>query len=254
MNPFRYDFGYEWQYAYFHLIPLLLALAVFVWSWRGKRALSIRVASAVVVAWAVTGLLIAQFALRFNLPIELPTEKFLANGTGRVLDVGAGSGRAAMMVLLERPGAQVVALDVFKEGYGIGENTPERLYRNAAIAGVRERVTAQSGDMREMPFADSSFDAVVSSYAIDHVRRADSMRALNEVHRILRPGGEFLLEVMGMDAYVRVAYPFLGAHGFLGPTNAESRWRALLDAANFEVVESGRIPGTVFVLARKRVS
>ena len=87
---------------------------------------------------------------------------------------GAGSGRATLMVLLERPKTSVVALDWFKMGYGIDGNTPARLLKNAAIANVSHRVEVQSADMREMPFAADSFDAVVSAYAIDHMRRKNS--------------------------------------------------------------------------------
>ena len=60
-------------------------------------------------------------------PAALPTPHFLESGSGRVLDGGAGSGRSTLMVLLARPRATVVALDLFREGYGIGGNAPDRL-------------------------------------------------------------------------------------------------------------------------------
>jgi len=91
----------------------------------------------------------------------------------------------------------------------------------------------------------------VSSYAIDHLRRADAVRALGEVHRVLRPGGEFLLEVVHVDRYGHTAFPIIAAHGFFGPNATESGWRDLLEQARFDIVESGHAPGTVYVLARK---
>lgn len=252
MNPFEYDFGYGWQYSYIHVIPLVIGTLVAYLSWRFKRSRWITTIGALVAIWGLVGLWILQFAIRMNLPLELPSEQFVASGRGHVLDVGAGSGRAAIAVLRDRPRTTVVALDWFKEGYGIEGNAADRVFRNAQIAGVRERIEVQSADMCDMPFTAESFDAAISSYAIDHMRREDSKRALNEVHRVLRPGGEFLLAVMHMDAYVRAALPIAGAHGYLGPLTTEQLWRGLLEQAQFEVIESGTMPGTVYVLARKR--
>ena len=52
---------------------------------------------------SLVGLAIVQLVVRMNLPLELPTDQFLAKGTGTVLDAGAGSGRSSLMVLLARP-------------------------------------------------------------------------------------------------------------------------------------------------------
>jgi SAM-dependent methyltransferase len=251
MNPFEYDFGYSWPYAYGHVIPLMIGVLALIVALRYERSRWFKAIAAVVAVWGLAGLLITQFALRLNLPLELPTARFLANGEGRVLDLGAGSGRASLMVLLARPEALIVALDLFSNGYGISDNTPDRLRKNATTAGVSDRLAVTSADMREIPFPAASFDAVVTAYAIDHMARKESVRALNEIHRVLRPGGELLVEVMGADAYVHIAFPILGAHGFFGPNNAEPRWRELLEQSQFEILESGHVPGTVYVLARK---
>ncbi len=50
------------------------------------------------------------------------------------------SGRSALMVLLARPGSRVTALDVFSAGYGIGDNSPDRLRTNARAASVEPRL------------------------------------------------------------------------------------------------------------------
>ena len=105
--------------------------------------------------------------------------------------------------------------------------------------------------MRQTPFAAESFDAVVSAYAVDHMAGEQSLRALREANRVLRPGGEFLLEVLEADAYVHAAFPIIGAHGYFGPNNAVARWRDLLQQADLEVTQSGHVPGTLYVLARK---
>lgn len=49
------------------------------------------------------------------------------------------------------------------------------------------------GDLVALPFADASFDAVVSHYAIIHVERSLHPYVFAEVARVLRPGGHALL-------------------------------------------------------------
>lgn len=99
--------------------------------------------------------------------------------SGRVLDLGAGTG-AANPVLIESDSGEreIVALDP----------SPQMLARNGApyrVVGVGER----------SPFGDGSFDAVFSAYV---VRNLDSLDAtLAEAHRILRPGGKFGIVDLG---------------------------------------------------------
>jgi hypothetical protein len=77
-------------------------------------------------------------------------------------------------------------------------------------------------------------------------------RTLNEVNRVLRGRGEFLLMVINPDAWIRVALPMLAEHGYFGRRPMPDVWRQRLESAGFEVVELGRVPGTLYVLARKR--
>lgn len=60
------------------------------------------------------------------------------------------------------------------------------------VAGVADHADTRTGDMRGMPFHDGEFDAVVSSCAIDHLRRDDLVKGLSEVARVLKPRGEGL--------------------------------------------------------------
>ena len=252
MNPFEYDFGYGWAWNYGHLVAVVSfgVLAVLAWRLRWPRWMG--AISVALALWGVTGFLIVQLAIRINLPLQLPTDQFLAEGSGQVLDAGAGSGRSSLMVLLARPDSRVLALDLYDGYYGIPDNRPERLFANAARAGVEDRIEAKVGDMRAMPLGNDSLDAAVSAYAIDHLSREGVQRSLAEIQRVLRPNGQFLLMVINPDIWIRMAYPFFVHHGYFGGRTDHQRWRSRLTNAGFEIVEQGTTPGTLYLLARKR--
>jgi SAM-dependent methyltransferase len=98
----------------------------------------------------------------------------------RVLDVAGGDGYWAARA--RGRGAWAVALDLSgaKLGRGRGLSAPPALIR---------------GDALDLPFADASFDRVMSICAIEHFD--DGARALDEMARVLAPGGEL---VMSADA------------------------------------------------------
>jgi len=247
-----YDFGYQWNFTHIHLIPFVLfgAITAAGIRWRWRRWITALAAMAAL--WGLCGFAITQLVFVPNSPMPLPTGRFLASGAGRVADLGAGSGRASLMVLLTRPKSTVVGLDRFAQNYGIVGNSPARFLANMKVAGVQDRAEVQTGDMREMPFPEDSFDAAVSSFAIDHLSREGEKQALAETSRILKPGGEFLLMVINRDIWVRIAYPFLHGHGYFGMMPARQRWIGLVEAAGFDMVEDGTIPGTLYILARAK--
>lgn len=247
-TPFTYDFGYSWPIAWGHLAPIVIfgtLAAVGLWL-RWRRWLVI--ASALVVAWGIAGLFITHALFRINLPVAPPTDAFVQSGSGRLIDIGAGSGRATVGLLLARPRATVTAVDIYKGYYGIDDNTPDRLMRNVRIAGVAGRAETLTGDARELPLETGAYDGVISFAAIDHLPRAGIPKALSEVARVLKPGGEFLMAVVNVDVWARFASPHaLGHH----PRADPNRWRTLLESAGFSIAEQGTQPGVLYFLCRK---
>ncbi len=117
-------------------------------------------------------------------PLEMTTMlpaarlvKFAGIAPGmRVLDVACGTGVAAIPAA--RAGANVTALDL----------TPALLERarfNANLAGVE--IDWHEGDVEKLPFADSTFDAVISQFG--HIFAPRPAMALAEMLRVLKPGG-----------------------------------------------------------------
>jgi ubiquinone/menaquinone biosynthesis C-methylase UbiE len=104
----------------------------------------------------------------------------LADGA-RVLDVGTGPGRVPLAIAKAVPGLRVEGLDLSAEMIA-------RALRNAAGAGVDDRVTFIVGDVADLPHPDATFDLIVSTMSQHHW--PDATAGLRELRRVLRPGGQ----------------------------------------------------------------
>jgi SAM-dependent methyltransferase len=102
-------------------------------------------------------------------------------GDARVLEVGCGTGVMAERIH-DLPGVTLVATDF-----------SPRFVELTAARGV----DARQADICYLPFDDGSFDVVYAGWMLYHVR--DLERALNEVRRVLRPGGTFVAVTNGND-------------------------------------------------------
>jgi SAM-dependent methyltransferase len=247
-TPFTYEFGYTWWIGWGLLIPIAMFGGLAAVGLRRRWGRWWVGAFSVVAVWGVAALLITHFVFRLHFPLELPTEQFLASGSGRVVDIGAGSGRAAIGLLLAKPRVTVTAVDIYKGYFGIDDNTPERFMLNARIAGVADRAEAKVGDARELPLATGTYDGAISLAAIDHLPRAGIPKALAEASRVLKPGGEFLLMVVNVDGWARFASPHAIGHH---PRADANRWRAMLSSAGFDIVEQGTQPAVLYFFSRK---
>jgi SAM-dependent methyltransferase len=103
----------------------------------------------------------------------------LASGqpAARALDLGTGGGHVAYAVAPEV--AEVVAYDLSAEMLAV-------VARAAAERGLTN-LTTQQGPAERLPFADASFDLVLSRYSAHHWR--DFEAGLREAARVLKPDG-----------------------------------------------------------------
>lgn len=106
----------------------------------------------------------------------LPMAMEHLRGARRVLDVGCGEGQVARLAVAN--GAEVA----------IGVDPTWAQVQVAAQRGGGARY-ARAG-AGGLPFSDGSFDAVVACLVFEHIRDVDD--AINEVARVLVPGGRFL--------------------------------------------------------------
>jgi len=119
---------------------------------------------------------------------------------GRALDAACGTGRHARRLI--ELGHTVSGIDL----------TPEML--EYARANVPE-ATFAVGDLRELPFADASFDLAVCGLALSHLPSLD--QAVGELGRVLAPGGRLLISVLHpFQALLGWNAPFSAADGSRG--------------------------------------
>jgi ubiquinone/menaquinone biosynthesis C-methylase UbiE len=113
-------------------------------------------------------------------------------GDEQVLDVGCGNGIMTMAVAHQLKTGKVTGIDIWDST--AGRQTAEIFWRNAQAEGVRDRVEVRETDARHMPFADATFDVVVSSLALHHMGGVEeSVKTIQEMARVLKPGGTILL-------------------------------------------------------------
>lgn len=165
-------------------------------------------------------------------------DRVLADATGRVLEVGAGSG--ANFAHYPAAVGQVVAVE------------PEPHLRELAERAARSApvpVSVVDGVAEALPAGDGEFDTAVVTLVLCSV--TDQARALRELHRVLRPGGRLIfwehvradgppLSVV-QDALDRTVWPLLGGGCHVGRDTV-----AAISAAGFTVerLQHSRLPDT----------
>jgi ubiquinone/menaquinone biosynthesis C-methylase UbiE len=123
----------------------------------------------------------------------------------KVLDLGCGTGTLAIMAKEMQPGAKVSGLDA----------DPDMLKVAKFKAGEQNTdVTFDVGFTNELPYSHESFDIVMSSIMVHHLKTPDKEQTAREVFRVLKPGGELHIIDFGKPVswYGKLLRPFL--HNF----------------------------------------
>jgi len=142
-----------------------------------------------------------------------------------VLDVGCGTGTLAIAVKAKAGPGEVHGIDA----------SPEMI--DVAMKKSAASVDFQVGLIESIPFPDDSFDLVTSSLMLHHLPEELKRRGLQEIRRVLKPGGRFL----AMDLAVPTHSPLGHLRSILGHARGESTVATLtpmLKDAGFDKVET----------------
>lgn len=112
-------------------------------------------------------------------------ERFLARlppGAAHILDVGSGGGLFTNYIADQRADVHIIGLDL---------SQPQIERASRRMRAYTDRVRFQLGDATQLPFADRTFDGVISYGSIKHWTSRDA--GLAECVRVLKPGGPLLV-------------------------------------------------------------
>lgn len=113
------------------------------------------------------------------------TKEFKKHKLKRILDLGCGTGRHS--VYLAKKGFDVYGIDIAEEGIKQARQwlKGEGLNANLKIGSIYEK----------LPYKNDFFDAVISTYTIHHQKIENIRKTIQEIERILKPGGFIFINV-----------------------------------------------------------
>jgi ubiquinone/menaquinone biosynthesis C-methylase UbiE len=119
-----------------------------------------------------------------------------------VLDLGCGTGTLAILAKQAQPGAEVTGLDADPDMLKVARHKSGEL---------RVEVHFDVGFTNKLPYPDASFDRVLSSIMIHHLKTPDKIATAQEVYRVLKPGGQLHIIDFGKPHtwYGKLLGPFL---------------------------------------------
>jgi demethylmenaquinone methyltransferase/2-methoxy-6-polyprenyl-1,4-benzoquinol methylase len=128
----------------------------------------------------------------------------------QILDIATGTGDLALMMAKLNP-ERIVGLDISSGMLEVGKN-------KIAKANLSDKIEMIVGDSEDMPFADSTFDAITVSFGVRNF--ANLNKGIKEIARVLKPTGVLvILETsnptkfpfkQGYKLYTNIALPLVG--------------------------------------------
>ncbi len=173
-----------------------------------------------VLTWLLTLGRERRFREQLIAPVRLQTGE-------SVLDVGCGTGTLALVAQCHVGAGAVAGVDASPEMI-------ERARQKAARAGLQLKFDVASADA--LPFPDGSFDVILCTVTLHHLRRSMRLAAVAEMRRVLKSNGRVLLAdfVFGKK---RTVAGLLHHHVGMKPDELEQ----LAVGARMRVIDAGRL-------------
>jgi ubiquinone/menaquinone biosynthesis C-methylase UbiE len=111
-------------------------------------------------------------------------------GSGIALEIGPGPGYLGLEWLKKTEGTLLKGLEISEDMIAIAK-------KNAAEYSLSDRVEYFKGDAQKMPYEDKYFDAVFTNGSLHEWAHPENI--LNEIARVLKPGGRYFISDMRRD-------------------------------------------------------
>lgn len=159
-------------------------------------------------------------------------EQIRANNCESVLELASGQGFNSVYLARLNPGLQFVGIDLTPAHVATAQEASEGL----------SNVKFSVGDFQQLAFEDESFNLI---FEVESICHATNMRqALNEAHRVLRDGGEFVLfdgfrkpGFDELDPRIKLASKLTEVSMAVGQGWIIDQWKALAEEVGFQVAE-----------------
>jgi arsenite methyltransferase len=114
-------------------------------------------------------------------------------GNEQVLDIGTGKGLLMIGAAKRLTNGKCFGIDIWNKA-DLSGNTYDSALRNAELEGVKNKIEIKNADAQQIPFADNSFDYVLSNLCIHNIKtKKGRIIACGEIVRVLKPGGVALI-------------------------------------------------------------
>lgn len=177
-------------------------------------------------------------------------ERALALGAkdGHFLDVGTGPAQIPILLAQRCPDIRITAIDLSKEMLNIAK-------RHVAAAELAARITLEHVDAKALPYPDNTFDGLISNSIVHHIH--DSLRALQEMSRVVKPGGLVLIRDLVRPETPEEAQAFVDKYAaedtpYQQKLYYDSFLAAFTIAEVNEMLEEMDLPGAVVVQSTDR--
>lgn len=140
-----------------------------------------------------------KFALRYDDVFgddELAAEEMIKNhlhGGSKILDIACGTGATTFSLFKKYP--QVFGVDISR-----GMLDEARKKNRSLFPERSRRASFTQGSFASLPYKDNTFDAAICVGAIWHLKEDEEKHFVDEVYRVLKPGGIFITTAQALDS------------------------------------------------------
>lgn len=121
--------------------------------------------------------------------VRVASDLFKRQNCKKVMDLGCGTGRHTLF--LAKEGFHVFATDISETGLEITKSKAEQM-------GIKD-IEYKQHDMRNIPYDDDFFDAIVCVWTTGHGTYEDTHKNVKEIFRVLKPSGIVVIDYVSKE-------------------------------------------------------